>query len=217
MGAAPSAPATRPVRPPATSAPAPVEKKGPKIGPEFFATVEILASTLDSLDYFRLFGLETKATPREVKDAYYRESRLYHPDRFHQLPDEELKARVTAIFKRITEAYVVLRDDAKRAKYIADLASAERSQKLRYTEASEAEQKAEQRKAVVEQIGTTPKGRDCYKLGMKEFDAKRYDGAMRQFKMALMYEPANEKYKEKFKESEQLFDKNRPRNDFKIK
>jgi hypothetical protein len=52
---------------------------------------------------------------------------------------------------------------------------------------------------------------------MKEFDAKRYDAAMRQFKMALMYEPANEKYKEKFKESEQLYDKSRPKNDFKIR
>ena len=111
----------------------------------------------------------------------------------------------------------MLRDDAKRAKYITDISGAERAQKLRYTESSEAEKKAEQRKAVEEQIGTTPKGRDCYKLGMKEFDAKRYDAAMRQFKMALMYEPANEKYKEKFKESEQLYDKSRPKNDFKIR
>ena len=187
------------------------------MGPEFFATVEILASTIDSLDYFQIFQLAPGAVPRDIKNAYYRESRLYHPDRFHQLPDEELKERINRIFKRITEAYVVLRDDAKRTKYATDMASAERDKKLRYTEASEAEQKAEQRKAVEEQIGTTPKGRDCYRLGIKDFDAKRFDAAMRQFKMALMYEPANAKYKEKLKEAEAELDRTRPKNDFAIK
>ncbi len=186
-------------------------------GPLFFAEAEMRADSLDQLDYFQLFQLPIGATPREVKDAYYRESRLYHPDRFGLLPDPQLKARLNTIYKRITEAYVVLRDDQKRAKYLSDLAGPERLKKLRYTEASGVEQKAESKKALEEQVGTTPKGRECFKNGLREFEARRYEAALRQFKMALMYEPPNALYKEKVKESEVLSEKNRPKEDFRIK
>jgi DnaJ-class molecular chaperone len=172
---------------------------------------------MDSLDYFQVFQLDQNASPKDIKNAYYRESRIYHPDRFAKLPDEGLKEKINSIFKRVTEAYVVLRDDAKRAKYISDIAGPDREKKLRYTEESEAEKKAEQRKAVEEQIGTTPKGRECYKLAMKDFDARRWEPATRQLKMALMYEPANALYKEKLKAAEAEYDKTRPKNDFRIK
>ena len=79
------------------------------------------------------------ATPAEIKKAFYKNSRCYHPDRFFQLPDDELKARVNAVYKRLTEAYAVLKEDAKRQKYLADITGPERAQKLRFTEASEAD------------------------------------------------------------------------------
>ena len=161
--------------------------------------------------------LQSATVPKEIKQAYYRDSRIYHPDRFARLDDAEMKEVVNTIFKRVTEAYVVLRDDRKRAKYLEDIAGPDRARKLRYTEESEAEKKAADKKAIEEQVGTTPKGREAFKSGMKEFEARRYDGAMRHFKMALMYEPANEKYKSKLKESEVEWDKTRPKNDFRIK
>ena len=181
------------------------------------ARVAAIAGRLEELDYFELFGLNSAAGPREIKEAYYRESRTFHPDRFARLADEPLREKINDIFKRVTEAYVVLRDDRKRAKYLADLASPERARKLRYTEASESEQKAEAKKAQEEQVGTTPKGRECFKSGVKELEAKRFEAAVRQLKMAAMYEPANARYKEKLKEAEAQLDKIRPRNDFRIK
>jgi DnaJ-domain-containing protein 1 len=203
-----------PPPPPAAARPAAAQ---PTEGPEFFAEAELRAGSLDQLDYFQLFRLPATATPREIKEAFYRESRLYHPDRFAQLPDPKLKETLCAIYKRVTEAYVVLRDDRKRAKYLADLAGPDRDKKLRYTEASEVEQKAEAKKAVEEQMGTTPKGRECFRNGLRELEARRFDAALRQFKMALMYEPSNARYKEKAQEAESLWQKSRPKNDFRIR
>jgi curved DNA-binding protein CbpA len=140
------------------------------------------------MDYCELLRLTPTASPREIKQAYYRDSRIYHPDRFARLADEPLKETINSIFKRVTEAYVVLRDDKKRAKYLSDIAGPDRAKKLRYTEESEAEKKAAEKKALEEQVGTTPKGREAFKSGMKEFGAKRFDAAIRHFKMALMYE-----------------------------
>jgi len=185
--------------------------------PEFFARLEAVNAKLDEVDYFQLFRLHPNAAPRDIKNAYYRESREFHPDHFAQLPDEAIREKINNVFKRITEAYVVLRDDRKRAKYVSDITGADRAKKLRYTEESESEQKAAAKKAVEEQVGTTPKGRECFKNACREFDAKRFDKAMQQLKMALMYEPANTKYKDKVKECEKEWEKTRPKDDFRIK
>jgi DnaJ-domain-containing protein 1 len=220
--AAPAAARPAPPRtvPPKPMAPPPAAAEGDPVeslSPEFLVEMEAMSQKLDTIDYFEVFKLPRTATPRDIKDAYYNESRAFHPDRFSRLGDEAVKEQIGSIFKRITEAYVVLRDDRKRAKYLSDIGGAERDKKLRYTEASEAEQKAEAKKAIEEQVGTTPKGRECWKNAMKEFDAKRWDGALRQLKMALMYEPANAKYKDKFKEAEKEAEKSRPKDDFRIK
>jgi hypothetical protein len=91
------------------------------------------------------------------------------------------------------------------------------AKKLRYTEASEAEQKAAEKKAIEDRSARPPKGRECFKNACREFDAKRFDKAISQLKMALMYEPANAKYKGEAQEAEKEWDKNRPKDDFRIK
>ncbi len=91
----------------------------------------------------------------------------------------------------------MLRDDAKRKRYLADVSGPERAQKLRFSDLAEAETKKEGRREAEEQIGTHPKGRQFYQTGMADLEAERWSGAERNFKMALTYEPANARYKEK--------------------
>src|SRR2546423_14370959 len=85
-----------------------------------------LAQVLDELDYFQILKIGQGAAPHEIKAAYYRESRAYHPDRFYQLPNSDLKESIARIYKRINDAYVCLRADVKRAKDLADVSGADR-------------------------------------------------------------------------------------------
>src|SRR5881394_624996 len=105
----------------------------------FQIEAQALAQVLDELDYFQVLKIGQNASPPEIKAAYYRESRAYHPDRFSTLPQSELKDNIGKIYKRINEAYVCLRDDTKRTKYLADVLGADRQKKLRFVEASEQE------------------------------------------------------------------------------
>jgi DnaJ-class molecular chaperone len=157
---------------------------------------------LDQSDYFEVLQIPKEATPADIKKAFYRESRAFHPDRFYQLENKELKDQVNELYKRVTEAYYVLRDDTKRRKYVADVTGAERAQKLRFTEASEAETKAAAKKEQAEQIGTHPKGREFFKKGTADLEGSRWASAERNLKMALTYEPANALYKEKLGEAQ---------------
>lgn len=166
----------------------------------FDVEVQALVQVLDELDYFQILKVAQTANPSEIKQAYYRESRAYHPDRFFQVADQALKDAVGRIYKRINEAYVILRDDAKRTKYAADISSPERQKKLRFVEASEQELKKDKE----QEIGATPQGRKFFQAGLLDLSAQRFSSAERNFKMALTYEPGNANYKARRDEAAKL-------------
>ncbi len=164
---------------------------------ELSAESEAIAGILDELDYFQILKLPNTAGLADVKTSYYQESRRFHPDRIFHLEDAALKARVLRIYKRITEAYSVLRDDVRRDKYLADITGPSRAEKLRYDEESEQELK----RAKDEEIGATPNGRKLFAAGLAALQAGQVDAAERSFKMALLYEPSNERLKAKIDEA----------------
>jgi DnaJ-class molecular chaperone len=166
----------------------------------FEIEAQALAQILDELDYFQILKIGQNASPPELKAAYYRESRAYHPDRFSTLPPSELKDNIGKIYKRINEAYVCLRDDSKRVKYLADILGADRPKKLRFVEASEQEMKKDKE----QEVGQTPQGRKFFMAGLADMAAQRFASAERNFKMALTYEPNNPNFKAKRDEAGKL-------------
>ena len=155
------------------------------------------AERLDTMDYFELLELPNTASAGEVKRAFYRESRAFHPDRFFHLTDEAFKARVHEVYKRVTEAYYVLRDDVRRRKYLADVSGPDRARKLRFDELSEQETKAQVKQQAAEQIGLNPKARQLFQTAMADLEHGNLAAAERGLKMALTYERDNALYKEK--------------------
>ncbi len=172
-------------------------------GPASAERVELEArfAVLDQLDYFEVMGLASTAVPADIKRAFHHQSRTYHPDRFFQSVDTALRERVHAVYKRVTEAYFVLRDDTRRRKYLADITGPDRLQKLRFDELAEAEAKAAVKKEVAEQIGTHPKGRQFFQAGVADLEAGRLAAAERNIKLALTYEPTNALYLQKLEEA----------------
>ncbi len=65
---------------------------------------------MDYVDYYGTLGVDKKAEADEIQKAYRKLARKYHPD-INKTPEAETK------FKQINEAYQVLSDSEKRAKY----------------------------------------------------------------------------------------------------
>ena len=158
---------------------------------------QALSQVLDGLDYFQLLGIEPTAGVAEVKAAYHACSRRYHPDRVFHEDDGELKARVHRIYKRIAEAYHVLRDEERRAKYAENVAGPDREKRLRYDELAEQEIK----RAKDELSGTTPMGKKTFAAALADLLAGRLDGAERNLRLAVAYEPQNARFQEKLAET----------------
>ena len=62
-------------------------------------------------DYYEILGIEKSATPEQIKKAYRKKAIKYHPDK--NPGDKEAEDN----FKDAAEAYEVLSDDNKRARY----------------------------------------------------------------------------------------------------
>lgn len=65
---------------------------------------------LNANDYYKVLGVDKKATAKDIKKAYYQLAKKYHPDT-NKDSDSSKK------FQEVSEAYEVLSDDTKRREY----------------------------------------------------------------------------------------------------
>ena len=70
-----------------------------------------MATTADDFDYYDILGLDKNVDESQIKKAYYKKAREWHPDRNPNKPNAE------EMFKKISEAYSVLSDENKKKKY----------------------------------------------------------------------------------------------------
>lgn len=79
-----------------------------------YAPPKTKRTIMDNKDYYKIMGVDKDASDKDIKLAYRKLARKYHPD-ISKEPDAEAK------FKEMGEAYEVLKDPAKRAQYDQEL------------------------------------------------------------------------------------------------
>ena len=79
---------------------------------ELVSEVARLSNEIDQLSYYDFLGVTPKTDYIGIRDAFYTRAQLFHPDRFVSMEGETVKRAVYTVYKRMTEAYQVLRCDA---------------------------------------------------------------------------------------------------------
>lgn len=84
---------------------------------DLIASVNQTYLSLSRKDFYGLLGIGPNPELGEIKAAYYKLAKKFHPDRFYGVEDLILKEKVDVIFAAINVAYETLKNSKKRTEY----------------------------------------------------------------------------------------------------
>jgi DnaJ-class molecular chaperone len=149
---------------------------------------------LDQIDYYRMLGVSSAATERDIRAAYYGLAARLHPDVHGEEIAAEFRTKLTAVYSRVVEAYKVLSDGPRRQQYDAALAGGD----MRLKAGAKARPKA-----ATDQISNASAKR-FFQLGISALHDRNGNSAVTNFRLALSMEPDNDLIKQKLAEAERL-------------
>lgn len=88
-----------------------------ELGDDFKREVLFVYEQLEDVNHYELLGVDSEAGRRDLRKAYFRMSKRYHPDRFYQKILGDYESMIEAIFQRVTSAYQTLTNERKREEY----------------------------------------------------------------------------------------------------
>ncbi len=161
---------------------APEKKEDP-----FRDQTDMIEQTYQSLgrkDYYTLLSLQPRAEVTDIKSAYYKLARKFHPDRFYGLDDPILKEKVDVIFSAINVAYETLKHPKSRQLY--DNASMEDRRIATVTIESEV---SDIKKGAAGKVAE-----DYFRSAQKALSARKYFEAVQFLRSATQIAPENARY-----------------------
>lgn len=81
--------------------------------------IQGMIERLPELDHYGALGLGPDASAAEVKKAYFKAAKQYHPDALARAGASDLREEAARIFARISEAFETLSDPARKSAYDA--------------------------------------------------------------------------------------------------
>lgn len=159
-----------------------------------------MADKLDLLDYYTLLGVPDEASVAEIKRAFRKFARRYHPDRFAGAPPDKVE-QAAKIYRRGSEAFQVLTDETARAAYDRALAMG----RVRLS-AEERDRASKPKVAVPEkkvQPIKSPQALAYFKEGVEAAHDGDWRKAWRCLKAAMEAEPNNPFLESRFEKVDQ--------------
>jgi curved DNA-binding protein CbpA len=96
--------------------------QGAELDDAFKREVVFMAAHLESVSYYELLGVPRDAGRKDIKGAYFKTSKRFHPDRFYGKDLGDLQGLVESVFQAVNKGYQTLSHKGKRAEYDGTLA-----------------------------------------------------------------------------------------------
>ena len=157
---------------------------------------------LDQLDYYTLLAVEPTASVREIRRAFRRFARKYHPDRFAGASEAKIE-RANQIYRRGSEAVQTLADPLARKGYDAFLPKgktrlrADERDRVKAVLSGKVARKARKEPAI-----HSPQAQAFYKKAGVIARSGDFRAARHMLQTALQLEPENEVIKKRLQQLE---------------
>lgn len=179
--------------------------------------IEALYGILESLDYYQMLRVPRDAPVTAIERSFAQESKRFHPDRFYGLNDPDLQRKLTRIYRRIAEAWSVLKDPELKTIYDRKLRSDPPAEVAKVGRSELVQEKDEG--ATATRVCATRQGQKFYDLAIKARAAGDWNGVVMNTKFALQAEPDNATLKEQLAAAQTSLEEHRQKtkNPYKIR
>ncbi len=187
--------------------------------------VEAISSVLDEVDYYQILKLKGGAPIPDVEKAFAGQSQMFHPDNYFGVRDPKFIKALTTVFKKVNEAYQVLKDPELKKMYDKKMgfrgAGAKDAGKGGRRRRGIDKKALEAEKQVLEAGGVVSDKNAIKYWDLAEIATmnKDWNGVVMNLQFALNYEPENPVLKEKLAEAKSSLaeKKEKEKNPYKIK
>jgi curved DNA-binding protein CbpA len=165
---------------------------------------------LATWNHFELLGLGRGAGQADVRKAYFKASKEFHPDAYFRKNLGSYRARVEKIFKAMKVSYDLLSNDETRAAYegsiVWTLTADEEQQIVDRARRKEREARREvelrerrlRRNPMIERL---KRAAELYQAGLEAMRAERWIEAANHLRLAITFHPQHRPYHEMFSEA----------------
>jgi curved DNA-binding protein CbpA len=112
------------------SSPPIAAEEASELEPELKKRIDRVHRNLEVLTHYEVLEIQQAADKKAIKSAYYRLAAEFHPDKHFRKQLGGYRAKLEALFKRVTEAHDVLTTPKARAEYDAYLEERENTEKF---------------------------------------------------------------------------------------
>jgi curved DNA-binding protein CbpA len=176
--------------------------------------VETLHDVLEEVSYYALLQVPPEAELPAIEGAFAAESRRFHPDRFFGVRDPVFLRKLTAIYRKTSEAYSVLRDQELRTRYDEKLGIVAGEAGLnKQALESEAATAGKARQMVC----TTRQGRRYYDLAKTAQRKGDVNGMVMNLQFALSFEPGNDTLQQLLLDGKGALEEKKAKQAFKVR
>ncbi len=174
--------------------------------------IETLHEVLDEVDFYALLQVPKTAGRPEIEQAFAKESRRFHPDAYFGVRDPHFLRKITAIYRKSSEAYSVLKDPELKARYDSQMGIAGPDANKK-----ELEEELEEAKAAEDEVCKTRQGRRYYDLAMTSKRNNDFNSMAMNLHFALSFERGNAIIEEQLAEAKAVLEEKKAKQAFKVR
>ncbi len=165
---------------------------------------------LDAWNHFELLGLGRGSNAADVRKAYFKASKQFHPDAFFRKSLGSYTRRIDKIFKAMKVSYDLLSNDETRGAYEATIVWALSADEEQQIVAKVKRDKREGQRAVLAKtrrlkrnpmLQRLKRAAELYKLGLVALRAEKWIEAANHLRIAITYDPQKKAYHQAYSEA----------------
>ncbi|MDX9721885.1 MAG: J domain-containing protein [Myxococcota bacterium] len=160
---------------------------------------EFLQRTQGGNHYQRL-GVESSASMDDIRRAYLKLMRLFHPDNYFKRIDDDTMAKLELAYQAVTMAFETLIDQRSRDKYDIDIGNF--SDAAGGSSADVKRKRAELEEYKAKNAPRIRKAKELWDAAMLDEKAGKFNDAISKVKLAINFDPQNPMFPRKLGELE---------------